>query len=151
MPMETSLAWLLAGFVLVIAELLTGTFYLLVLGVAAFAGAGVAWLGQGFGWQAFVAAVVAVAGVVWVQRHPRQSRGNPMASLDAGQAVTLDHWTDRAAGRARVRYRDSLWDAEVAKSDDPAGGSGGDAGKDGETFFITAVEGSTLKVSKRKP
>lgn len=143
MPMDTYLAWLLAGFALVIAELLTGTFYLLVLGVAAFAGGGAAWLGQGIGVQALAAAVVAVAGVVWVQRHPRQSRGRPMASLDAGQAVTLDHWIDAGAGRARVRYRDSLWDADVE------GGSA--TASAGETLFITAVEGNTLKVSPRKP
>lgn len=143
MPMETYLAWLLAGFALVIAELLTGTFYLLVLGVAAFAGGGVAWLGQGIGLQALVAAAVAVAGVVWVQRHPRQGRGKPMASLDAGQVVTLDHWSDRAAGRARVRYRDTLWDADIE--------GGAESASEGGTLFITAVDGSTLKVSPHKP
>ena len=40
--MEAHLIWVIAGIILVIVELLTGTFYLLVLGVAAFAGAGVA-------------------------------------------------------------------------------------------------------------
>jgi membrane protein implicated in regulation of membrane protease activity len=35
--MDAYLAWLLLGLALVIVELLTGTFYLLVLGVAAFA------------------------------------------------------------------------------------------------------------------
>jgi len=33
--MDISLAWLIAGFVLIIAELVSGTFYLLVLGIAA--------------------------------------------------------------------------------------------------------------------
>ena len=45
MTMELWLIWVIAGFVLVIAELLTGTFYLLVIGIGAFAGALVAWLG----------------------------------------------------------------------------------------------------------
>ncbi len=133
--METYLFWLLAGFALIIAELLTGTFFLLVLGVAAFAGAAMAWVGQGFWPQALVSAALAVAGVVWVQRHPRSSRGKPMASLDVGQQVTVDRWTDRAAGRARVRYRDTLWDAIV------------DGPTEGETYYISGVDGNTLKVS----
>ena len=37
--MEPWLIWVVAGFALIIAELLSGTFYLLVIGVAAFAGA----------------------------------------------------------------------------------------------------------------
>ena len=45
--METHLIWLAAGFILVIAELLTGTFYLVVLGIAAFAGALATWFGLG--------------------------------------------------------------------------------------------------------
>ena len=135
--METYVFWLLAGFALIIAELLTGTFFLLVLGVAAFAGAAMAWVGQGFWPQALISAALAVAGVVWVQRHPRSSRGKPMASLDVGQQVAVDRWTDRAAGFARVRYRDTLWDAMVEGS------------TDGETYYIVAVEGNTLKVSSR--
>src|SRR6266704_3529274 len=39
--MDISLVWLIAGFILIIAELMTGTFYLLVLGIAALVGAGV--------------------------------------------------------------------------------------------------------------
>src|SRR5205823_1646716 len=41
MPLDLSLAWLIAGFMLIIVELVTGTFYLLVLGIAALVGAGV--------------------------------------------------------------------------------------------------------------
>ncbi len=135
--MEPYLFWLLAGFSLIIAELVTGTFFLLVLGVAAFAGAAIAWVGQGFWPQALVSAALAVAGVVWVQRHPRSSRGKPMASLDVGQQVTVDRWTDRAGGRARVCYRDTLWDAVVEGS------------TDGDAYYISAVDGNTLKVSSR--
>ena len=46
--MEPYLAWIIAGFALVIIERLTGTFYLLVIGVGAFAGAAVAWAGGGY-------------------------------------------------------------------------------------------------------
>lgn len=135
--MDNHLIWLLAGFALIIAELVTGTFFLLVLGISALAGGAMAWLGQGFWPQALVAAALAVAGVVWVQRHPRSGGGKPMASLDVGQAVTVDHWTDRAGGRARVRYRDTLWDAVV------------EGATQGDVFYISAIDGNTLTVSCR--
>ena len=41
--METWLLWVIVGAVLVIAELVTGTFYLLVLGVGAFAVGALLW------------------------------------------------------------------------------------------------------------
>jgi membrane protein implicated in regulation of membrane protease activity len=140
--LDQDLLWLMAGFVLVIAELLTGTFYLLVLGIAGFAGALVAFLGFDIWIQAVVAAVVAVAGVMWV-RARRKQRSPAMPSLDLGQSVSFDDWTSQDAGRARVRYRDSLWDAQIE------GAAGSPA--PGDPFYIIAVDGSTLRVSARKP
>ena len=58
--MATYLLWAIAGFVLVMAELLTGTFYLLVLGIAALAAAAIAYVGGDFWVQAMVAAAVAL-------------------------------------------------------------------------------------------
>jgi len=139
--METYLVWLAAGFVLVIAELVTGTFFLLVLGIAAFAGSATAWFGLGFWVEALCAAVVAVAGVLWVRRQRKAMAQPDMASLDVGQAVTLDAWVNREQGAARVKYRNTLWDAEVQgeREFDP-----------GQVLFIHAVDGNTLKVSKTK-
>src|ERR1700675_2259437 len=111
--METYLVWLAPGFVLVIAELVTGTFFLLVLGIAAFAGSATAWFGLGFWLEATCSSAVAVAGVFWVQRYRKTKPQPDMASLDVGQAVTLDAWVSREQGAARVKYRDTLWDAEV--------------------------------------
>ena len=141
--MDYDLMWLIAGFVLVIAELVTGTFYLLVLGVGAFAGALVAWLKLGFWLQAVAAAVVTVAGVMWVRRRPRSGQDAPMASLDVGQVASFESWSDQPAGRARMRYRDTQWDAQVE----------GDAGTPvhGDPFYIVSVEGSTLRVSRTRP
>src|SRR5206468_11998223 len=62
MSLDLSLAWLIAGFILIIAELMTWTFYLLVLGVAALVGAGVGYASGALVWQAIGAAIVAVAG-----------------------------------------------------------------------------------------
>ncbi len=139
--METYLVWLAAGFVLVIAELVTGTFFLLVLGVAAFAGSATAWFGFGFWLEALCSSAVAVAGVLWVQQR-RKTIHPDMASLDVGQAVTLDAWVNREQGAARVKYRNTLWDAEVE----------GERGFDhGQVLFIHAVDGNTLKVANKKP
>ena len=139
--METYLVWLAAGFVLVIAELVTGTFFLLVLGIAAFAGSATAWFGLGFWVEALCSAAVAVAGVFWVRQRRRTMPQPDMASLDVGQAVAFDAWVSREQGAARVKYRNTLWDAEVV----------GERELDhGQVLFIHAVDGNTLKVSKAK-
>ncbi len=140
--MDTYLLWLIAGFVLIIAELATTTFFLLVLGIAAFAGAGVAWAGGAFAWQAVAAAAVAVVGVIWVNKVRKTMSPKRMRGLDVGQPATFDSWVNRNAGQARVKYRDALWDAHVA---------GDAAGEPGENLYVTSVDGNTLKVSKTRP
>ena len=140
--MDLSLAWLIAGFILVIAELVTGTFYLLVLGVAAFVGAGVAYFGGPLLAQAVVAAVFAVVGTIWVHRYRHALGSQRMRGLDVGQPATFESWINKSAGHARVKYRDALWDAQVAE---------GASGEPGEVLYVTSVDGSTLKVSKTRP
>ena len=140
--MDIPLTWLIAGLILVIAELATGTFYLLVLGVAAFAGSGVAYAGGGLVWQSLASAAVAVAGVVWVHQYRKRTGSSPMRGLDVGQHATFESWVNKSAGHARVKYRDALWDAQVAD---------GASGEPGEILYITSVDGSTLKVSKTRP
>ena len=140
--MDDTLIWLIAGFLLVIVELVSGTSYLLVLGIAAFAGGAVAYLGMAFSVQAIVAAAIAVVGAMWVNRIRRTMAAVKMRSVDAGQPAAFDSWVDRAAGRARVKYRDALWDASVA---------GEAAGEPGEIFYVTSIDGNTLKVSKVRP
>ena len=142
MPLDLPLAWLIAGFILVIVELVTGTFYLLVIGIAAFAGAGVAYAGGAFVWQAVAAAVVAVAGLIWAHRYRQTISPKRMQGLDFGQPAAFESWVNKSTAHARVKYRDALWDAQVA----------GDAsGEPGEILYITSVDGSTLKVSKTRP
>lgn len=60
--MDPSLAWAVTGLALVIVELLTRTFYLLMLGLAAFGAAGAAWLGYDLAVQVIVASVIAAVG-----------------------------------------------------------------------------------------
>ena len=113
--MSTYLLWAIAGFVLVMAELLTGTFYLLVLGIAALAAAAIAYVGGDFWVQAMVAAAVALMGIYLVRRwwmnHPKDSAASN--NLDLGQAVVVESWVDQAAGIARVKYRGSTWEAKL--------------------------------------
>ena len=136
--MEIYWWWTIAGFALVIAELMSGTFYLLVLGLAAFAGGGIAFMNYPFWVQALVAAAIAVIGVVAVNRVRRTRQGAPVPSLDVGQAVVLDAWVSRPDRLARVRYRNAIWDAKVL--DEPAAEAG-------QTLYIRHVDGNTLHVS----
>lgn len=139
--MDTYLIWLVAGFVLVIVELVSGTFYLLVLGVAALAGGVVAYAGLPLSVQAIAASALAVVGVVWVNRVRRASGSVKMRSLEVGQPAAFDRWVDRAAGQARVKYRDALWDASVV---------GEVSGEPGEVLYVASIDGNTLKVSKTR-
>jgi membrane protein implicated in regulation of membrane protease activity len=140
--MDHHLIWLMAGFILVIMELATTTFYLLVLAIAAFAAAGVAYAGSGIAAQAIVAALVAAAGVFWVNQHRKRAMPKQMRGIDVGQPACFDSWVNRSAGHARVKYRDALWDAHVA---------GEAAGEPGEILYVNSVDGNTLKVSKARP
>jgi membrane protein implicated in regulation of membrane protease activity len=142
--MELWLIWVIVGFVLVIAELMTGTFYLLVLGVGAFAASVVAWAGGELLLQSVVGGVVAVGGAMLVhhwhgERGPADGRSN---LLDRGQPVVLEAWSNEGAGIARVKYRGASWEARLAGSEArPAPGA---------TLYIDGMEGNTLIVVPAK-
>lgn len=112
-----TLWWLVAG-ALVVAELLSGTFYLLMLALGAAAGAVAAHLGAGLTSQLASAAVAGGGAVVaWhLYRRRLASAGaaaDPSAlNLDIGSLVQVPHW--RADGTARVHHRGSTWDARLA-------------------------------------
>jgi membrane protein implicated in regulation of membrane protease activity len=112
-----TLWWLAAG-ALVAAELLTGTFYLLMLALGAAAGALAAHSGLGATAQVACAAVAGGgAVVVWHLVRSRQLRSaRPEAdaslNLDIGCPVQVAHW--RADGTARVHHRGAEWEARFA-------------------------------------
>ena len=87
--MDPALAWAIVGLVLVIAELLSGTFYLLMLAIAAFGSAGAAWVGQPFPVQSIVAGVIAAAGCYGVHVYRVKSGAKRMAPIDAGMPASL--------------------------------------------------------------
>jgi len=125
--------WWVLGVVLIGAELVTGTFYLLAVGVAFVPGGIAAWLGASLEVQLVVAAVLSVVGT-WIAHHWRVRR-NPMppdVSLDVGQSVEVQIW--HPDGKARVTYRGTQWDAELARPGAPKE----------RTMYIVGTRGSTL-------
>jgi membrane protein implicated in regulation of membrane protease activity len=142
--MQPALAWLLIGLALVVVELMTGTFYLLIFGIAAGIGSFVAYLGQPFISQAMAAAMAAIIGGYLVQSfHRTANETSPKdVSNDIGQVVSLESWVSESERLARVRYRGTVWDAEVAGSEPMASGT---------TLYVVAINGSRLKVSAARP
>ena len=140
--MDEDLFWAILGLTLVIVELLTGTFYLLVLGVAAFGAALAAWLGQGFPVQAIVAGVIAALGCYGVHVYRAKATTGQMAQVDAGQPASFENWVDQGARLARVRYRGASWDALV---------DGDAAVESGAMLYVVSTNGNTLKVTSRRP
>ena len=145
--MDLWLFWTIVGFVLVITELVTGTFYLLVLGLGAFAGALAAYFGANSVVQAIVAGAISLAGAWFVHNwhvRNRKSDGNEQSNfLDRGQPVVLDGWANENAGIARVKYRGTLWDARLAAAAErPTPGS---------TLYIEGQEGQLLVVAAAPP
>ena len=140
--MADYILWAAAGLILVIAELVTGTFYLLALGIAALVGAAVAYFGLGFWGQAIVAALIAVIGVVTIHQRRSRMESPAMSSPDLGQPVTWEAWLNQRDRLARVRYRGASWEARVV---------GEDALQPGDMLYISAVDGNTLEVTKTRP
>jgi membrane protein implicated in regulation of membrane protease activity len=133
--------WWIAGAALIAAELVTGTFYLLVIGLALAVGGVADWFGAAVPVQWLVAAALGVVGTMLLQRWKRGLVAStpPQKGLDIGQMVQVQSWGP--AGTARVAYRGSTWDAEVATPDTPHV----------ETMYIAGMRGSVLLLSDRRP
>ena len=140
--MDHATLWAVIGLALVIVELLTGTFYLLMLGIAAFGAALAAWLGLEFSTQCIVAALVSAIGCYGVHLYRARNRVQQMAPIDAGMPASFESWLDAGARLARVRYRGASWEARV---------EGGEAIEPGATVYVLAADGNTLRVAKNKP
>ncbi len=140
--MDPALAWAILGLVLVIAELLSGTFYLLMFGAAAFGAAAVAYFGQPFAAQAIVATALAGFGCYGVHVYRARNQAEQMPPIDAGMPASFESWLDAGSRLARVRYRGASWDARV---------EGGEALEPGATVYVLAADGNTLRVAKNRP
>jgi membrane protein implicated in regulation of membrane protease activity len=133
--------WFVLGFVLLIAELTTGTFYLLVIALA-FAAAGLTSLfNMPFVIQLVVAAGIGLAGSLWLRNSRFGRRGaresEPLQNLDVGQVVRIEQWSPSRT--ARAAYRGAQWDVELAPGEEAVAGD----------FVIRDVLGNRLIVARR--
>ena len=131
--MQAYVVWWILAAVLVGVELTSGTFYLLVYGLAAAAAGLAAWLGAGLFVQLLTAGVIAALGTLAL-RHWKRSTSHPESSvqdMDIGQTVQVESWQ---AGRGQVKYRGALWDAEAASADVDST----------RPLVIRAIKGNTL-------
>ena len=109
---QSTLWWLLAGTAVGI-ELLTGTFYLLMLALGLAAAALSAHLGGGLAVQVAVAALVSAGSVLALRQYRKNqpaglpANANRDVNLDIGETVQVDSWN--ADGTSTVKYRGASW------------------------------------------
>ncbi len=113
MDWSASTWWWIAAGVLVAGELVTGTFYVLMLAIGCVFAALAGYATASFFAQVVVAVVVGGAAVlVWDRKRKRgpgrvSAAANRNINLDIGEQVQVDGWN--ADGTARVPYRGSAW------------------------------------------
>lgn len=139
---ESTIWWLLAG-AAVAAELVTGTFYLLMLAVGLAVGAIAAYLGFSSVAQLLLAAAIgggAVFGWYFYRSKspaPLPANANRDVNLDIGEPVHVEYWN--ADGTATVKFRGANWTA--VSSDPSASGLTG-------SFRIREMLGNRLVIEK---
>lgn len=131
-----STVWWIAAGTLLALEMLSGTFYLLMLALGLAAAALSAHAGWVLSLQITTAAVVGLMAVLlWHLRRrmspPPQAQDN---NLDIGGEVQVDAW--QADGQARVHYRGAAWTAVLQPGLPAAPGR----------YRVTALDGSRLVV-----
>ncbi len=133
--------WFVLAFGLLIAELMTGTFYLLMVAIGCAVGGLVALAGGGVPAQLVVGAAVGIAATLILRRTRwgmRRLNGDAAENrdviLDIGEVVQVETWHDRTA---HVRYRGCQWDVAL---------EAGAAARAGAQV-IKAIRGSTLIVA----
>lgn len=137
--MTAWMVWLALAGMLVILEMFSATFYLLMIALGMVAGALAALLGLAAELQILLAALVgAGAALALRRRRPRKTDAarDPNINLDIGQSLHVSHWHE---GTARAMYRGALWDVELAHGAHPRTGQ----------FVIREVRGSRLIVSNQ--
>ena len=138
---ESTIWWVLAG-ALVAIELITGTFYLLMLSLGMVAAALSAHAGVTTPVQILIAAAFGGGSVVaWrIYRKsrpaPADASANQSVNLDIGETVQVDAWGPD--GTSSVKYRGAHWDISLVAGATPSPGP----------HRIVGVVGSRLVVKK---
>jgi membrane protein implicated in regulation of membrane protease activity len=137
---ESSIWWIIAGS-LVGIELMTGTFYLLMLAIGASASAIAAQAQLSFTTQLITGSVVGGLAVIFlriyalqkIKSHPEQVSAQ---HLDVGETVEVYEWLSN--GTAQVKHRGANWTAICAE------GISQDLG----VYQIQNIQGNTLVLHK---
>lgn len=138
--MEQSTMWWVATGAVIIAELMTGTFYLLMISLGLAAAALASYTGTSLSLQMVVAALVGGgATAAWhflKAKRPGVARAeaNRDVNLDIGETVQVNTWA--ADGSAQVKYRGAQWHVVAAPGAALAAGS----------YRVTEVTGNRLVV-----
>ena len=139
---ESTIWWLLAGGAVAL-ELMTGTFYLLMLAVGLAAAALAAHFGLALTAQILVAALVGGGAVVlwhWKRSKdpkPAEAQANADVQMDIGETVHVAQWN--ADATASVKYRGSQWTVVIANTD---------AAPQPGLFRVKELQGNRLVVHK---
>ncbi|UUM22097.1 NfeD family protein [Mycoavidus sp. SF9855] len=138
---ETGLFWWVLAGGLVIAELLSGTFYLLMIALGCVAGGVVTLFGLSVSLQLVVAAAIALSALILLRRSrvdlAKGRHANPNNNLDLGALLQIDAWQGR---RARALYRGAQWDVELLAGEDI----------DGQWYEIKEMRGNILVVAAKR-
>lgn len=138
---ESTIWWVLAG-AFVAVELLTGTFYLLMLSMGLIAAALAAHAGATAAIQLVVAAVVGGGSVLAWRSHKQKmpsalpAGANRDVNLDVGETVHVEVWGPD--GTSSVKYRGANWSVSLIPGATPSPG----------LHRIVEVVGSRLVVKK---
>lgn len=158
--METWMIWLMAAGVVVLVELFTGTFYLLMVALGMAVGALAGRLDAPLVWQWLLAGGVGAL-ASWLlhkskygyRQNRLDSTRNPDVNMDIGQQLQVDNWRDQGHGRfvARAHYRGAQWDVQLQSAGHHGQAAAGDANDTLAAvapgmFRIVEVQGSCLIV-----
>lgn len=141
--MEAWTWWLVVAGVVIICELFTGTFYLLMFALGLASAAIASLFVSSVQLQMLIAAVIGSAATIALHnsKYGWKERGDaardPNVNIDIGQQLKVDEWQEQGNGIyvARTKYRGAMWDVELRHSNGSSG-----------LFVIEAVEGSRLIV-----
>ncbi len=113
--MQNYWIWWCVAALVVVAELASGTVYLLMVAAGLLAGGLAAWMGYEFAVQFLLAAIIAALGCLGLQkvraRLPAQleSQRNANVQIDVGNEIMVNVW--QLDGTAHVHYRGAQWTA----------------------------------------
>lgn len=139
--MPAELIWYFAATAAIVVELMTGTFYLLILALALGLGGACIQTGQGGTVAMLVSAGVAVLGwgLLWLTKKTASDTAEPDSNaLDIGQTVELLKPTKEQGSpwAYRVRYRGTEWDALLQEPHRSDATHAVIVGQDGNTLLL---------------